>query len=195
MNNEMNPQGKDIRFIDSHYKDLFHLSDGGCIQVDFPDETVMKPCSFIDEYHTRIGNNVFHICQFAEVMERVGANYQAEPPIMGDEAAWQIGKDRFLTMQVCEDGYDYTLFDQDYKELDGGQLDNPELSMTEARSQILSAFGLAFRDLRATPYETVMEKAEQHFSEQRSSVMEQLSKAAEKSPSDKSTHKYTEPEL
>ena len=72
MMNEYNPDGKDIRFIDSHYKDLFHIPDGGCIQIDYPNETVVKPCKFIDEYHTQIGNNVFHICQFAEMMERNG---------------------------------------------------------------------------------------------------------------------------
>ena len=68
--NEYNPEGKDIRFIDSHYHDLFRIPDGGCIQIHYPDETVVKPCKFIDEYHTQIGYNVFHICQFAEVMER-----------------------------------------------------------------------------------------------------------------------------
>ena len=61
MMNEYNPQGKDIRFIDSHYKTLFHIPDGGCIQVRYPDETVIKPCKYIDEYHTQIGYNVFHL--------------------------------------------------------------------------------------------------------------------------------------
>ena len=73
MTNEFNLDGKDIRFIDSHYKDLFRVPDGGCIQIHYPDETVVKPCKFIDEYHTQIGTNVFHICQFAEIMERNGA--------------------------------------------------------------------------------------------------------------------------
>lgn len=92
--NERNPEGKDIRFIDSHYKDLFRIPDGSCVQIHYPDETVIKPCVFIDEYHTRVGYNVFHICQFAEIMERNGATYMAEPAIMGDEAAWRVGKDK-----------------------------------------------------------------------------------------------------
>ena len=49
MTNEYNPDGKEIRFIDSHYKDLFRIPDGGCIQIHYPDETVVKPCTFIDE--------------------------------------------------------------------------------------------------------------------------------------------------
>lgn len=107
--NEYNPEGKDIRFIDSRYKDLFHIPDGGYVQINYPDETVVKPCKFIDEYHTQVGYNVFHICQFAEIMERNGANYMAEPEIMGDEAAWKDGKDRILAVQTREDGYDYTV--------------------------------------------------------------------------------------
>lgn len=129
MTNEYNPDGKEIRFIDSHYKDLFHIPDGSCVQIHYPDEMVVKPCTFIDEYHTQIGYNVFHICQFAEIMERNGASYMPEPEIMGDEAAWKVGKDRILAVQTCEDGYDYTLLDENYNEIDGGQVDNPELSI------------------------------------------------------------------
>ena len=57
--------------------------------------------------YTQIGNNVFHICQFAELLERNGSYCQAEPEILGDEAAWQVGRDRYLAIQTCEDGYDY----------------------------------------------------------------------------------------
>ena len=81
MTNEYNPDGKEIRFIDSHYKDLFHIPDGSCVQIHYPDEMVVKPCTFIDEYHTQIGYNVFHICQFAEIMERNGASYMPEPEL------------------------------------------------------------------------------------------------------------------
>lgn len=158
MTNEFNPDGKDIRFIDSHYKDLFRVPDGGCIQIHYPDETVVKPCKFIDEYHTQIGNNVFHICQFAEIMERNGASYMAEPEIMGDEAAWKVGKDRILAIQTCDDGYDYTLFNENYVEIDGGQVDNPDMTMIEVRTDILESFNLAHRELRAMVYEDVMEQ-------------------------------------
>ena len=161
MMNEFNPDGKDIRFIDSHYRDLFRIPDGGPIQVHYSDDSVViKPCKFIDEYHTQIGNNVFHICQFAELLERNGSYCQAEPEIMGDEAVWQVGRDQYLAIQTCEDGYDYTLFDKEFHEIDGGQLDNPELSMLEARAEILAGFGLQMRELRVQVYEEVMEKVE-----------------------------------
>lgn len=191
MMNEYNPDGKDIRFIDSHYRDLFRIPDGGTIQVHYSDDSVViKPCKFIDEYHTQIGNNVFHICQFAELLERNGNYCQAEPEIMGDEAAWQVGRDRYLAIQTCEDGYDYTLFDKEFHEIDGGQLDNPELSMLEARAEILAGFGLQMRELRAMLYEDVMEEcfevgrlaAVVEPPVERKSVVEQL-QTAEKSAS------------
>ena len=172
--NEFNSERKDIRFIDSRYKDLFRIPDGGCIQINYADETVTKRCTFIDEYHTQVGFNVFHICQFAEIMERNGNFYQAEPPIEGAEAAWKVGKDKYLALQTCEDGYDYTLFDEDFNEIDGGQLDNPNLSMISARIEILESFRLENHDLRAMVYEDVMELAEH-----KSSVLAQLSKKAD----------------
>lgn len=201
MMNEYNPDGKDIRFIDSHYKDLFRVPDGGCIQIHYPDETVIKPCKFIDEYHTQIGYNVFHICQFAELMERNEASYMAEPEIMGEEAAWRVGRDRILALQTCDDGYDYTLMNENYVEIDGGQLDNPDLSMIEARKDILESFGLEHRELRAMVYEDVMDQmfevARQAVvvdAPKRESVMEKLTQTAEKAALAKPSPKHKEPE-
>ncbi len=200
MTNEYNPDGKEIRFIDSHYKDLFHIPDGSCVQIHYPDETVVKPCTFIDEYHTQIGYNVFHICQFAEIMERNGASYMAEPEIMGDEAAWKVGKDRILAVQTCEDGYDYTLLDENYNEIDGGQVDNPELSMIEVRQDILESFGLERRELRAMFYEDVMEQMFENgrlavdAPEKRESVMEKLMQTGEKAAPSSHSHNPKEPE-
>ena len=145
-----------IRFIDSSYNDLFMLPNGGFIQVNYPEETVLKPCVFIDPYHTQVGNNVFHICEYAECMERIGATYQAEPEIMGNEAAWKIGRDRYLAIQTCNEGYKYTLLDENFMDLDGGQLGNPHLSMLEARAEILKLLELAPKELRARIYEEVM---------------------------------------
>ncbi len=193
MTNDYNPQGKDIRFIDSHYTDLFRVPDGGYIQVDYPDETVIKPCKFLDEYHTQIGTNVFHICEFAERMERIGANYQAEPPIMGDEAAWKISRDSFLMVQRCDDGYDYTLYDKDFQLVDGGQLDAPDMTMLEARNAILADHSFQHRELRAVPCDILLEQVEKK--ESRESVMDKLKDAAGIMAPFKGSHKHTEPEL
>ena len=57
-------------------------------------------------------------------MERNSASYMPEPEIMGDEAAWKVGKDRILAVQTCEDGYDYTLLDGNYNGLMAVRVDN-----------------------------------------------------------------------
>ena len=49
----------------------------------------------------------------------------------------------YLYIQTSETSYDYTLYGPDYKELDGGQLDNPDLSLAEAGKEILAASELS----------------------------------------------------
>lgn len=82
MKNEYNSEGKDIRFIDSHYQELFRIPDGGSIRVTYADgESEVRKCTYIDDYHTQIGNSVYHICEFAEKMERINAAYKPEPEV------------------------------------------------------------------------------------------------------------------
>ena len=54
------------------------------------------------------------------------------------EAAYRLESGDYLYIQTSETGYDYTLYGPDYKELDGGQLDNPNLSLAEAGKEILA---------------------------------------------------------
>ena len=54
------------------------------------------------------------------------------------EAAYRLESGDYLHIQTSETGYDYTLYGPDYKELDGGQLDNPDLTLAEAGKEILS---------------------------------------------------------
>lgn len=69
-----------IRFIDSNYKELFRIPDGGKIVVTSSwGERNEHVCRYIDEYHTEVGNNLLHICEFAERMERNGATYEPKP--------------------------------------------------------------------------------------------------------------------
>lgn len=65
-----------IRFIDSKYHELFHIADGDSIVVTYADgEKSEYVCQYLDDYHTKIGNSLYHICQFAELMEKCGATY------------------------------------------------------------------------------------------------------------------------
>ena len=64
---------KGIRFIDPHYKELFRIPDGDKIRITLNDgEQLDRECRYIDEYHLEVGNNLYHICEFAERMEQAG---------------------------------------------------------------------------------------------------------------------------
>ena len=64
-----------------------------------------------------------------------GTLEQAEAP---QEAAYRLESGDYLYIQTSETGYDYTLYGPDYKELNGGQLDNPDLPFVEAGKEILA---------------------------------------------------------
>ena len=73
LDNQIQHASKGIRFITSQYKTLFTLEDGDNIKINYFDGTSdIKNCRFIDEYHVEINRNIYHICQFAEIMERNG---------------------------------------------------------------------------------------------------------------------------
>ena len=84
--NKYNPHGKEIRFITSSYKELFRIPDGGRIVVTRPmgemypgfQEQWIGTCKYLDDYHTEINGECYHICQFAEIQERIGSTVQPE---------------------------------------------------------------------------------------------------------------------
>ena len=58
------------------------------------------------------------------------------------ERAEDFGADVSLASAASfsnEDGWDYTIYHSDYSVMDGGQLNAPELTIQEAREQILEA--------------------------------------------------------
>ena len=75
------------------------------------------------------------------------------------EIAYQIGE-RYFTIQTVEDGYDYTFYDKDYLELDGGVYDDPTISISEAMENILEEEGLSVEDAKVMNYESLEVKTE-----------------------------------
>ena len=71
---------KGIRFINSNYKEQFRILDGGTIRIRYPDgDVVTRQCRYIDDYHLEVGrggDNLYHICEFAERMERCNAKVE-----------------------------------------------------------------------------------------------------------------------
>ena len=86
----MDAKEHSIRFINSGYDTLFRIPDGGTVEIRFPDRTFTAKCEYLDDYHTKIGDTVFHICEFAELLEHQVGTVHPEPEITADEAAWQL---------------------------------------------------------------------------------------------------------
>ena len=79
----MEKAAQGIRFIDSRYKELFRLPDGGNIIITHTDgEKIKAYCRYIDETHAEIGKNTYHICEFAQHMEDCGATYAPAEPLI-----------------------------------------------------------------------------------------------------------------
>lgn len=88
------------------------------------------------------------------------------------ELAFSIA-DRYIRIQEMEGGYDYSIMSADYKEIDGGIYDNPDVTIREALDDILEdlksqpdyngAKGNIQREdeLMSVDYDELMEKAEE----------------------------------
>ena len=67
---------KGIRFITPEYKEKFRISDGEKIRITFSDGEVKdRVCRYIDDTHMEVGDDLYHICEFAERMEQCGATF------------------------------------------------------------------------------------------------------------------------
>ena len=53
---------------------------------------MIRPCTYIDDCHTLIGSEVYHICEFAEVAQRAGTVYEPLDPtqLPADAGCYEI---------------------------------------------------------------------------------------------------------
>ena len=70
----------EIRFIYPDYQEKFRIPDGDQIIVSYPTgDKKAFVCKYIDDYHVLIGHNAFHICEYAERLQRLGAHVYPFP--------------------------------------------------------------------------------------------------------------------
>ena len=69
-------------------------------------------------------------------------------------------KDKFVSIQTCTEGYDYSIYHADYNLFDGGVYDNPDVSIHVALRDIIEDFGAKRSDLISVDYDELTEKAE-----------------------------------
>ena len=69
-------------------------------------------------------------------------------------------KDKFVSIQTCTEGYDYSIYHADYSLFDGGVYDNPDVSIHVALRDIIEDFGVKRSELVPVDYDELTEKAE-----------------------------------
>jgi len=50
---------------------------------------------------------------------------------------YRLNNGKYIYIQTCDTGYDYTIYNAAFKEIDGGQIDQPDISIPEACDIIL----------------------------------------------------------
>ena len=141
----------------------FELKDGSDYEGPFPiltGQTIdLDTIQAIDYYRDNplVQKAVKELAAAMPEMEVLGADANQQ------EALFLINDTTYLHIQPCDSGWDYTLYDAaSMKELDGGQLDMPELSCMKAVLQICDDNDLDSTSLRRAPLsmvETLQEAA------------------------------------
>ena len=100
----------------------------------------------------------------------LAAKQEPEQADIPQEALFLLNDAIYLHIQPCDTGWDYTLYDKEtMKELDGGQLDAPELSRSAAVRQIcedLEPENPSVQDAPLSMVETLQDAAYQQMQEQ-----------------------------
>ena len=98
------------------------------------------------------------------------AKQEPEQADIPQEALFLLNDATYLHIQPCDTGWDYTLYDKEtMKELDGGQLDAPELSRSAAVRQICEGLELENPSIQDAPLSmiaTLQDAACQQMQEQ-----------------------------
>ena len=93
-----------------------------------------------------------------------------QPSAEFQEALLVLDDTAYLHIQPCDTGWDYTLYDKEtLQELDGGQLDAPDMSRLEAIGHICEDLGLGSQSMKYAPLsmaETLQEAAYRQMQEQ-----------------------------
>ena len=73
------------------------------------------------------------------------------------------GDNYYLAIQAVDDGYDYTLFTENYMEIDGGQLDEPDMEMEQAIYMVITTYCHHITNLIMDDYDTILDESDSVF--------------------------------
>ena len=97
-----------------------------------------------------------------------------EPELLKDQAVWQIGHKEYLSIQATDDGWDYSIYDCSFGEIDGGQIDLESITIQECRDMLLQDLGWQSRNFTEMDFDMVEERDADAAEERLNSVLDQL---------------------
>lgn len=137
---------KGIRFITPNYDEKFRIPDGDKIRILLSDgKTLDQTCRYIDEYHLEVGQNLYHICEFAERMEQ---NANTVIPLRSalPETCYGTLSDTgdVIIIKKAETGYYKTDIEGGSKDQNRQLVDeyNRKLGVSKAQAEAMSAGSL-----------------------------------------------------
>ena len=137
-----------IRFIDSQYNNLFFLPDGERIRLTNREgHQHALPCTYLDAYHTQIGNYIYHICEFAERMEKNGTRYAPDKPLNLPDYCYALhpGTDELILLRKGQRGYKVSPFSTQDKATNQREADRENGLLCVGRQQVQQMLDGAFK--------------------------------------------------
>ena len=96
-----------------------------------------------------------------EAMKLIGEYLLSKSLYQKKEVAYLLPDNGYFMIHETDGGYDYTFYNHEFKELDGGVYDNPEVSIAEATEDILNDEGITIENIRETDYEQLEQDIEE----------------------------------
>ncbi len=133
-----------------------------------PGEAATKAAELLDRLEQLVPGPDPNLVKMAD--EAIAMGVETTPPSTEyREALLVLDDTTYLHVQPCDTGWDYTLYDAaTRKQLDGGQLDAPELPLSTAALKICEMHGMGGQTIRYAPLsiiETLQETAYQQTAE------------------------------
>ena len=133
------------------------------VNEDEPDETTQKAAELMGRLDQLVPMTEPEQLTEPENTESV------QPSAEYREALLVLDDTSYLHVQPCDTGWDYTLYDvATMKQMDGGQLDGPDMGRSAAVSHICKDLGLGDKSIKYAPLsmiETLYEQASQQTAE------------------------------
>ena len=133
------------------------------VNEDEPDETTQKAAELMERL-----DQLVPVLEPAQLDEPENTE-SVQPSAEYREALLVLDDTSYLHVQPCDTGWDFTLYDvATMKQLDGGQLDGPDMGRSTAVSHICEDLGMGGKSIKYAPLsmiETLQEAAYQQTAE------------------------------